>query len=75
MQCKGDDGADKSALKIAKYNSVLKTWEENTEITIGDRIAFGIILQKNQIYILGGSIDGVVSKSVSTHRKSPWKFT
>lgn len=61
-----DGAADHSALKIEKYNAVLNRLEVAAEITLGARIYFRVIMQKNRIYILGGLVNGVTVKSVST---------
>lgn len=64
-QYKEFEGAEQSAIKIEKFNSVLNSFEETGEITLGDRIFFGMVLQKNKIYVLGGRANGVKLKSVS----------
>lgn len=70
IQNKGIDGAESSAIKIEKYNSVLNSFEEAAEISLRDRMHYGVILQKKQVYILGGAINNVWQKSVSaTSRK------
>lgn len=66
VQHKGFEGAKNSAIKIEKYNSVLKTHEEVPEIAIGDRCHFGVILYKNKIYVMGGMRNKIHLKTVST---------
>lgn len=39
--------------------------EDAGEIALGDRQNFGVIMQKNRIYIFGCSVNDVCSKSVS----------
>lgn len=60
------DNAEHSTIKIEKYNSVLNCFEETGEIPLNVRRLFGVILQKNAIYVLGGRANGVSLKSVST---------
>lgn len=62
----GDPKADYSAIKIHKYNRVLNICEERTEIKLGARSYFDLIMQKSKIYILGGSSNNIALKSVSS---------
>lgn len=65
-QNKQPDGAENSTVKLEKYNSVLNSFEEAAEITLGDRVFFEVILHKNKIYVLGGFANGVILNSVRT---------
>lgn len=64
-QHKGYGGAEYSAVKIEKCNSLLNSFEEAEEIALGDRTHFGVIFQRTKLYVLGGEVNNVVLKSVS----------
>lgn len=55
-----------SAVKLEKYNSSLNCFEETSEIHLGPRIYFGVALQKNKIFVMGGLNNSVYLKSVSS---------
>lgn len=61
----GDEGAEYSAIKIERYNSVLSNFEESAEIALGSRKSFEVILQTNKVYLLGGVSNNILLKSVS----------
>lgn len=64
-QQKDVDGAEFSAVKIERFNSALHEFEGIREITLGNCRYFGVILHENKLYILGGTVNGVIQKSVS----------
>lgn len=66
VQSKRNGEAGSTKIKFEKYNSVLNSFERMPEISLGDRRQPGVVLQKNKVYILGGVINGVRQKSVST---------
>lgn len=43
-----------AAIKIEKYNDVLNCFEKVLEIRLGPRVNFGVVMQKNEIFVLGG---------------------
>lgn len=61
----GYNDVNYSVLKIEKYDNLLKCFEKVCEITLGDRLFFGVVLLKYKIYVLGGRVYSKCSKSVS----------
>lgn len=60
-------GTEHSTIEIGKFNSELNSWIELSEIILGDRIRFSVILNHSKIYVLGGStLNDVYLNSVST---------
>lgn len=67
-QFKGDDGLPLSIIKIDKVNTELNSFEDAGRIILDVRMYFNVILHKNKIFVLGGSVDNEYLKSVRSDR-------
>lgn len=54
-----------SEIQILKYFISLNKLEEKAVITFNDRLHFGVVAQKNRVFVLGGEVNGLLTKSVS----------
>lgn len=62
------DGVENAEVKIEKYNHVMNCFEETIKISMGKRICFEVVLQKNKALVLGGYESTEALKSVSINK-------
>lgn len=65
LKIKGENNAEYSAVKIENYNHMMSRFDKGIEIPLGEREYFGVVMQRNKIFVLGGEKNDKALKSVS----------